>query len=61
MNPMPMPLTKVPRPMYLRPNQNSSAKEDVGGDVLHAQRDAQQFGEAHIQRADGVVAEMGLL
>lgn len=36
-------------------------EEDVGGDVLHAQRDAQQFGEAHIQRADGVVAEMGLL
>ena len=36
-------------------------EEDVGGDVLHAQRDAQQLGKAHIQRADGVVAEMGLL
>ena len=29
MNPTPMPLTKVPRPMYLRPNQNCSAKNRI--------------------------------
>ena len=36
-------------------------KQDVRAQVLGAQRDAEQLRQPHVQGADGVVAEMGLL
>ena len=43
------------------PDEFHHQEQQIGADVLHAQRDAQQLGQADVQGRDGIIAQVGLL